>query len=209
MGFDKKRFNEFWGPIFFMEAILAMIGACFVLAIFMPDSQIDNVRPPFFVLGGMAILCLLLGVLIPLFNDKRNEKSEFNVDMISKRLRTQKSILFKKQFAISQQWQTAKKLAEIGKSWADLFPSNLESSSQKENLNNAYAKFNELGLDTEHGAYLLAMLKSSEFNFNKLDTILNEIKNKIIELQNELEFYEDLDERTYWQYFKSKKWLKK
>lgn len=207
--FDKKRLKELWGVILFLEAILAMIGACFVIAIFMPDSKIDDIRLPFFVLGGMAILFLLLGFIMPLFQDKHNKKSEFNANIIKKRLTEQKAILSKEYSDLEKAWEGAKKLAESAKVWADLFPNASELRGQEASLNNAYERFNALGLDPQHGAYLLAMLKLSTTKFNDLDAKLQNLANKIIELTDQIDFYDEVSERTYWHYLKSFKWLKR
>ena len=193
--FDKKRLKEFWGPILFLEAILAMLVVCFVIAMIMPDSKIDDVRPIIFVLGGMALLFLLLGFIVPLFHEKRNKKSEFHVEHIMARLVDEHRVLLEKKSVVEVNLKDQSQQAEYGKFLAEY----LECHDVQ-----AYAPGRKEWTDYA--------IKKAEEDIEKRCLIqkeFDEIEVQLHQLEIKYDFYTQVDERTFWQYLKSWKWLKR
>ena len=196
--FDKKRLKDFWGAILFMEAILAMIGACFVIAIFMPDSKIDDIRPPFFVLGGMAIIILLLGFIVPLFHEKRNSKSEFHVENIIARLRVEHESITKKLSGLEKpivQSRSNHKYAILIESYLLLSPLRLAEITGGEH-------------EWSFRFFIGSIVEETQKQQTGLQNQFNTLQNQLNELSFKIEFYLQVSERTYWRYLRSFKWLK-
>ena len=198
--FDKKRLKDFWGAILFLETILAMIAACFVIAIFMPDSKVDDVRPPFFVLGGMAILFLIFGFVFPLFHEKHNPKSEFHVDNIIARLVEEQRILLDKKTAVEEYLKAATAKANNDKIWVDYFYNSPESEARQEKFPGGLANL----------VYVIPTAEESARKEIKLEEQFDSIQKLIDNLENKRDFYYlHTNEKTFAQYLKSFKWLKR
>jgi hypothetical protein len=198
--FDKKRLKEFWWPILFLEAILAMLAMCFLFAMLMPDSNKDNVGSAFSVLIFFAILFLVMGFIVPLFHEKRNKKSEFHVGHIITRLIDERLALLNKKAVVEEQLKAATSKANNGRFWVEYFYNDPKSEARQDKFSGGLSAL----------GYILSTSEEANKQEADLKTQFDTIQKLIDQLGVKRDFYHlYVNERTYWDYLKSFKWLKR
>lgn len=180
---EKKRKWKFWSLVL----LISIVVTVYLMSIFNSYGFVIVCIIPF----AFILSILGLGILESLFPDEANyfsiEKLSIKMQLGLMSKRTERNVNY-------DFLQTAKKRLEKSKSFVDLMRSN------------------ELTIITPDPIWLQYIIGLSEMEEEKVKNLqkeFDELENKIYEWEVIIQFYDQVSEKNFCQYFWSFKWLKK